>query len=145
MPGSAAHPAFGAPSRSCPDKDRSERPTRGSLRRALLPNPSRGAGTAHTVIDMVSHFGCVWRHDEATDPVYMWTELDDDRWEIRKVEHFRDGTRLRADPQHPDGETGLGLMPVPPLDAIDAQLEFTVEPLTADGFEAVWRTASYTR
>ena len=75
----------------------------------------------------------------------MWHELDEARNEMRKVEEFRDGTRLRADTAHPDGETGLSEKPLPSLDDIRAQAEFTLRDLTAAEFEQVWATATYSR
>jgi hypothetical protein len=92
-----------------------------------------------------SYFAAAWHHDHADEPTFMWHELDNDRNETRKVEEFRDGVRLRADAAHPDGETQLSYEPMPALDFIEAQAEFTVHPLTAEEFQQVWETARYER
>ena len=92
-----------------------------------------------------SYFGAAWHQNHPDEPVYMWHELADDRTETRKVEEFPDGTRLRADAEHPDGETALSWEPMPSLDFIDAQEEFTTHPLTQEEFEEVWASARYER
>jgi hypothetical protein len=94
---------------------------------------------------MTSHFAAAWHHDHADEPVFMWHELDEGRNELRCVEEFRDGSRYRADDSHPDGVTGLSEKPMPTLDDIEAQPEFTVHPLTAQEFECIWETARYDR
>jgi hypothetical protein len=92
-----------------------------------------------------SYFAAAWHHDHADEPLFMWHELSEDRTETRKVEEFPDGVRLRADREHPDGETALSWEPMPSLEFIDAQAEFTTHPLTAEEFEAVWASARYHR
>lgn len=92
-----------------------------------------------------SYFGAAWHHSDSEEPVYMWHELSDDRTENRKVEEFRDGVRLRADAEHPDGETALSWEPIPSLEFIDAQDEFTTHSLTQPEFEEVWTSARYER
>jgi hypothetical protein len=94
---------------------------------------------------VASYFAVAWHHDRADEPTFMWHELDDDRNETRKVEEFRDGVRLRADAAHPDGETALSYEPMPSLDFIEAQPEFTVHACTSEEFEQVWVTARYAR
>lgn len=94
---------------------------------------------------MATYFAAAWQHDHPCEPVLMWHELDEERNGTRKVEEFRDGIRLRADAAHPDGETGLSEKPLPSLDDIRAQAEFTVRDLTAAEFEQVWASATYSR
>jgi hypothetical protein len=90
---------------------------------------------------VVSHFACRWDHDFPEEPIHLYEEIDEARMEVRKVEEFRDGRLVRADSIN-DGPTSLSWEPVPPLADIDAQIEFTIEPLTADQFAAVWAKAS---
>jgi hypothetical protein len=42
-------------------------------------------------------------------PVVLYSELDDNRFEVRKVEVFRDGRLGYADAVRSSGGTGLGL------------------------------------
>lgn len=92
---------------------------------------------------MVTHFAAEWHHNHADEPIWLWQELDAERYELRKVEEFRNGNRVRADEQHQAGRTRLGEVPTPPLDEIEADDEFTVHALTSAQFEAVWRSAAY--
>jgi hypothetical protein len=92
-----------------------------------------------------SYFGATWHASPPGEPVYIWHELADDRTETRKIEEFRDGVRLRADVEHPDGETALSSEPMPSLEFIDAQDEFSTQPLTKAEFEEVWASAQYQR
>jgi hypothetical protein len=94
---------------------------------------------------VTTYFAAAWHHDEPDDPIFMWHELDDARNEVRKVEEFRDGVRLRADAAHPDGETGLSEKPLADLADIEGQAEFTVHALTAEEFDQVWQAATYSR
>lgn len=52
---------------------------------------------------------CVeWVHDFSDQPVKIYSEIDDERYETRKVELFKDGTYGYAYENIEIGETGLG-------------------------------------
>jgi hypothetical protein len=89
---------------------------------------------------MPSYFACRWDHDSHEDPVLIYEELDAQRFETRKVEEFRDG-RIRSDSAALDLSTRLSTEPIPSLDEIANQAEFTVLPLSESEFEEVWVTA----
>ena len=40
---------------------------------------------------VVTHFQVRWDHDDPDDPVALYEELSDERYELRKVEEFADG------------------------------------------------------
>jgi hypothetical protein len=90
---------------------------------------------------VLTYFACEWHHESPEDPVLLYEELDDDRMELRKVEEFRDGRRLRSDRIDLDRLPALSWVEIPSLEEIDADPEFTVLPLTADGFQRVWDSA----
>jgi hypothetical protein len=73
----------------------------------------------------------------------FFSELDNARWETRKVEVFP-GQRLGyASTARPDnGATRLSIVPLPPLKEIAAQIEFEVEEISAEQFETVWKRAA---
>jgi hypothetical protein len=60
---------------------------------------------------MVSYLKVEWHHDLPDDPVWLFSELDGERYEVRKVEVYRDGTRTFADSTRHSGTTMLGEIP----------------------------------
>jgi hypothetical protein len=80
-----------------------------------------------------------WRHDNPDYPVWLISELDDDRWETRKVEIFANGSKGYAEKGEEGGGTFLGLSPVPPSQEIAADPQFVVAEITKEEFEAIWR------
>lgn len=86
-----------------------------------------------------------WLHDGAEEPVLLFHELDDEGWEVRKVEVFRDGVAHFADSNQQSGPTELGLLPVPPFEQIAADPEFDLREITQDEFEKVWQDALHRR
>jgi len=68
----------------------------------------------------------------------MYSELDDNRWEIRKVEVFPDGHRGYASAAGSSGGTCLGKEPIPPLPEIAADSQFEPIEISRDEFERVW-------
>jgi hypothetical protein len=69
----------------------------------------------------------------------LYSELDNDRWEKRKVEIYSDGRMGYADQERAVGGTFLGLEPIPALPEIAKDPQF--EPYAITG-ESVWRTAT---
>ena len=83
-----------------------------------------------------------WLHDSPTDPVVLLSELDDARFEHRKVEIYRDGRRDFADEQHESGDTRLGELPLPTIEELSADAEFVAEAMDKEEFEKEWRLAA---
>src|SRR5262249_21508930 len=80
-----------------------------------------------------------WRHDDPHDPVVLFAELDDDRWEVRKVDVFRDGSLVRADAETDDrAATRLGLVPTPTLHELNADPQFDGVSISREEFEGQW-------
>jgi hypothetical protein len=86
----------------------------------------------------------VWHHDSMSEPVLMYSELDSDRYESRKVEIYRDGRHHWAGGGDSIGSTLLGEVPVPSLEEIAAQQEFSPELTDREEFEEVWSRARRT-
>jgi hypothetical protein len=88
----------------------------------------------------------VWHHDDPTEPVVLFAEIDDEGWERRKVDEFRDGRLAWADESREERDTGTGLsiMPVPDLSQINADDDFDGAEISATDFEAVWAKARAT-
>lgn len=79
-----------------------------------------------------------WIHNDPEYPVLFWSELDESRYEIRKVEMYADGRIGYAHGDIEVGDAWLGEVPVPLETEIAADPQFVVEPLTPDEFEQVW-------
>jgi hypothetical protein len=79
-----------------------------------------------------------WNHDFATEPVLLYSELDNGRWEVRKVEVFSDGHCEFASSEEASAAARLGLMPVPSLDEIAENPEFEPVEISREEFEVVW-------
>lgn len=80
-----------------------------------------------------------WLHDNPDEPIVLFSELDEGRWEIRKVEVYADGTMDFADEENSSGNTRLGSLPVPLLNELTS--EFRPQVITAAEFERVWAMA----
>ena len=72
-------------------------------------------------------------HLNPGEPVLLLSELDDERYEVRKLEIFRDGRVGRASPGEHDNGTEPGIEPVPSIAS-----EFDGEEIAQSEFEAAW-------
>ena len=89
---------------------------------------------------MIMNYICVkWIHSCPDDPVWLYSEIDSNRWEIRKVEIFADGRYGYASAAESGGETRLGECPVPPLTEIAADPQFEPAEITKEKFEEMWQ------
>ena len=79
-----------------------------------------------------------WIHSLPNEPITLLSELDDDRYEVRKLEIFRDGSAGRASGDASVGQTVLGELPIPSLDEINSDSQFQAEEITHSEFEAAW-------
>lgn len=86
-----------------------------------------------------------WLHELEEEPIIMLSELDDDRYEVRKIEIFADGHIGFASEELEVGGTMLGELPAPFADEIAADPQFVVEDLNAEEFEAAWANATTKR
>jgi hypothetical protein len=91
--------------------------------------------------ELVFYMKVIWKHDLPDEPVLLYSEVDDDRWEKRKVEIFRAGPPGYADRTRSTGSTGLGLVQVPDLSEISADPEFEATEVSREEFERVWTMA----
>jgi hypothetical protein len=82
-----------------------------------------------------------WLDQDPAQPILMFSEIDDDRWEIRKVEVFRDGYLGYADKHSSTSSTGLGLEPLAPLEIFAQAKDFSPSEITQQEFEEVWNLA----
>ncbi|WKA26900.1 DUF6881 domain-containing protein [Bradyrhizobium roseum] len=83
-----------------------------------------------------------WKQNALDTPLLLYSELDDKRWEVRKVEVFPDGSLGYADRSTPEGTTFLSLEPLPTLLQIALMPEFDAVAITKDEFETIWLKAT---
>ena len=86
----------------------------------------------------MKYFKVRWIHQHSDEPVWLYSELDEDGLEIRKVEIFADGSQGFASPSESKGSTALGIIQVPPLEVILRDPEFEGTEITKREFEEVW-------
>jgi hypothetical protein len=73
----------------------------------------------------VRHQRLIWTHSFDDEPVVLWSEIDDDGFERRKVDEYRHGRLDYADKGVSTGSTRLSDQPMPPLEQINADREFS--------------------
>lgn len=81
---------------------------------------------------------CRWKRSHPDEPISLYSELDTDRREARRVKVFRDGTCGWADGSHEVGGTRLGEAPVSPIQQIAGHLEFSPAIITREEVEEIW-------
>lgn len=84
-----------------------------------------------------------WSHDSENQPVAFYSEMEDDRMEVRKVELFADGSLGFADEKRSSGRTMLGALPMPATEELAAGPHYEVEEITREEFEDIWRLARW--
>lgn len=85
---------------------------------------------------------CVkWIHSFSTEPVLIYSELDGNRWEHRKVEVFADGRCDYASESGSKGDSGLSKEPLPSLDEISLDSQFEPVEIEQEEFERIWTEA----
>jgi hypothetical protein len=103
---------------------------------------SEGSVASHENLwTAMTHIRCKWIHSLADEPITLYSELDDLRWELRKVEVFRDGKMGYADDGKSFGGAALSLEPLPPLAEIAIDPQFEPVEITRLEFESIWNKA----
>jgi hypothetical protein len=82
-----------------------------------------------------------WKTPSYDEPILLYSEVDDDGWELRKVEEYASGRRDIADAQTATGSTMLSEVPLPTLEQTNEQDEFEGRPIGKQEFEVVWAEA----
>ncbi|WP_075575109.1 DUF6881 domain-containing protein [Lysobacter antibioticus] len=85
----------------------------------------------------MQYLKALWHRAGKHDPAVLISELDDERYEVRKVEVFADGLLGLAGEQASAGGTRLGAEPVPADSEILAEAEFSLEPIGREEFEKI--------
>jgi hypothetical protein len=80
----------------------------------------------------------IWRQGDPEFPILLYSELDRERWETRKLEVFADGHCRYADSEQEVGDTGLGLVPFPSIEQLASDPEYEPFEISKDEFEKAW-------
>ena len=89
----------------------------------------------------VSFIAVRWLHSNSEDPIELYSELDAERNEVRKVEVFADGRAHYADANSSTGDTILGSIPIPSLAEIADDPQFVPHEIAVEEFESIWQAA----
>lgn len=84
----------------------------------------------------------LWEHEFPDEPVILYSEVADFGIETRKVEVFRDGHSQFADSFRSTGDTLLSEGPLPSVEEIEDQPEFSLSEIEQGEFEQVWQLAT---
>jgi hypothetical protein len=87
----------------------------------------------------MEHISVIWKHRHRDEPARLVSELDGERFEIRKLEFFPDGSVGLASKEGESGSTRLGEATVPPLAESNEDPEFEGVPITNDEFDQLWQ------
>jgi hypothetical protein len=82
-----------------------------------------------------THLRVAWKHASADKPVVLYSELDEQRFEVRKIEIVADGHAGWADGRDSTAETQLGTERVPSIEQIAADPEFDPAPISRAEFD----------
>lgn len=90
---------------------------------------------------MMYHLRVLWDHELWDQPIVIYSEIDDDGWEVRKVEIYRDGRSAFADSVKSTGNTMLSEKKIPYWGSFSDTSTLSREEITAEMFEQAWRNA----
>lgn len=82
-----------------------------------------------------------WLHKFEKEPFALYSELDIDLCEIRKVEIFRGGKFGFASSNREYGGTFLSSGPCPPIEEINRDKQFDASEISREEFEKIWEDA----
>ncbi|AXF74887.1 hypothetical protein LU604_19025 [Erwinia tracheiphila] len=80
----------------------------------------------------------LWLHENNNYSIEIYSELDTDDNEVRKIEIFSDGTTGYAVGNISHGKTMLGDIPIPSLEDINSDPQFRAQEITKDFFLEKW-------
>ena len=82
-----------------------------------------------------------WHHSFPDEPTVLYSEIDEDRRERRKVYVFRDGQFGYASDTEATNSVWLSIEPLPPLSKIGSDAQFDPSEIEKSEFEDVWSKA----
>lgn len=83
----------------------------------------------------------LWIHNFPEEPVEFYHELDENHFEVRKIEIFNNGSLDYAHFKGRSGATRLSEEPIPPIEEIASDPQFQVYKISSAEFEDLWERA----
>lgn len=77
-----------------------------------------------------------WLHASPSYPTEIYSEVDNNRFEVRKIEVYLDGTINYFDSVN--NNQGLGTVPIPSVEEIMKQEDFLALKIDKSFFDLVW-------
>ena len=90
----------------------------------------------------MTYIQVAWTHSFDDEPVEILSELDDERYEVRKLERFRNGLLTFAGPDGAIGSTVLSEAELPPNAQIAQDPQIQLTSISEEMFERSWRAAT---
>lgn len=89
----------------------------------------------------MNHILLEWFHTFQDEPCLIYSEIDDQRYEVRKIEIYKNGTIARYDEQMTDSLFRLADVRFPEnLDEINQYQEFCAKYISQEEFEKIWNS-----
>ncbi|WP_148307028.1 DUF6881 domain-containing protein [Nocardia nova] len=80
-----------------------------------------------------------WNHQHPEEPVYFYSELSPERYEVRKIQIYGDGHRDWASETSEHGSAFLAEIQFPSLKEISSDADVQAWDISAEEFEALWK------
>ena len=80
-----------------------------------------------------------WIHDFEKEPFIIYSELDNERYEVRKLELYKNGHFGYATQNTENGGSILSEHPYPSIDEIASNPEFIPMEISREEFEEIWK------
>jgi hypothetical protein len=102
-----------------------------------LPTPSHDT--------TMKYLHVLWRHSLVDEPVELLSEIDDVRFEVRRIEIFRDRRKGFASSTESGGDTRLSVEALPSLAEIASDPQFQPHEISKHEFELAWKNRNSMR
>ncbi len=80
-----------------------------------------------------------WFHDIETEPNIIYSEINNQQYEVRKVEVYKGGVFIKCSEEMVDSQIELADVPFPlNLDEINEDKQFLAKYISKEDFEKIW-------
>ncbi len=85
-----------------------------------------------------------WFHNFKNEPYLIYSEIDNQRYEVRKIEVYKNGTIHKCDKKMTNSLIELGDVEFPEnLDEINQDKQFYAKYISREEFESIWNSNKY--